>query len=60
MCMCDMVNVCSSLAHLQHSFEDVLNLGALACEEVIIQFAAVNKHGLSSYSPSTSLFVYGG
>lgn len=45
---------------LQSSFEEFLDLEALACEErVIVQYAAVNSRGRSHWSPATSVSVYG-
>lgn len=58
--ICYTVTLSLSLVCPQKSFEELLNLEAFACEEISIQFAAVNKYGHSLYSPGTSLFVYGG
>ncbi len=46
----------------QHSFEDLLNLEAFACEkEVLVHFAPVNKYGISSrYTKAEYLDIYGG
>ena len=48
--------------HTQHSLDDVVNLGAFSClEDVLVQYAAVNKYGRSSrWSPSAEIDVYGG
>ena len=49
-------------ANIQHSLDDVVNLGAFSClEDVLVQYAAVNKYGRSSrWSPSAEIDVYGG
>ena len=47
---------------MQHTLSDKLELGAFSCtDDVIVQYAAVNKYGRSnSWSPPAEIDVYGG
>ena len=47
---------------MQHTLDDLLNLGAFSCtQDVLVQYAAVNKYGRSSrWSATTEIDVYGG
>lgn len=49
------------LLYAQRNLDEVLDLEAFACEDdVIVQYAAVNKHGMSGWSRNTFINVYGG
>ena len=47
---------------IQHTLDEELNLGAFSCkDDVLVQYAAVNKYGRSTkWSPAAEIDVYGG
>ena len=52
----------SQIIPMQRTLSDMLELGAFSCtDDVIVQYAAVNKYGRSNgWSPPTEIDVYGG
>ena len=48
------------LFSFQSILEGELDLSYLTCETVNVSFAAVGEDGLSVYSPSTEVLIYGG
>lgn len=52
---------CDTKTRTQKSLEELLDLSSLACkDDVLVQYAAVNKYGRSDWSVITRIDVYGG
>lgn len=50
----------NDLLYVQPSLEETLNLGFYTCQEVEISYAAINKNGVSAYSPLLPYCAEGG
>lgn len=65
MCSPIVVNILSPpIVYFQTSLDDILNLSAFACEDVVMQFGVINKFGEAKASftdvTSRTVEVYGG